>query len=66
MSRFLLICLIVMLITSCSVNPVTGQRDFTLLSVAEEVSIGGKEFRPREAGAGGRLLCGFGIATVCE
>ncbi len=53
MSRFLLICLIVMLITSCSVNPVTGQRDFTLLSVAEEVSIGEKNFAPARQAQGG-------------
>ena len=53
MSRFLLICLIVMLIVSCSVNPVTGQRDFTLLSVGEEVSIGEKNFAPARQAQGG-------------
>ena len=53
MSRFLLICLIVMLITSCSVNPVTGQRDFTLLSVGEEVFRGEKNFAPARQAQGG-------------
>ena len=44
MRQLLLICLIAMLITSCSVYPLTEQRDFTLLSIGDTESIGEKNF----------------------
>ncbi len=53
MRQIVLIFLIVVPIASCSVNPVTGQRDFTLLSVDEEVSIGEKNFAPARQAKGG-------------
>ncbi len=53
MRQLLLICLITMPITSCYVNPVIGQRDFTLRSFVEAESIGEKNFASVRQAQGG-------------
>lgn len=45
---------LLMLVTACAVNPVTGQRELSLLSTAEEISIGESQYRPLQQMAGGQ------------
>lgn len=45
--------LLIVLISGCSVNPVTGKREFTLVSEAQEISIGQKQYLPSRQMQGG-------------
>lgn len=40
-------------VAACAVNPVTGQRELSLLSTAGEISIGESQYRPLQQMAGG-------------
>ena len=42
------------LATGCAVNPVTGQRELSLLSTANEISIGQSQYGPLQQMGGGR------------
>jgi len=48
-----LICLSLFII-GCSVNPVTGKNEFSLVSASQEVSIGQKQYQPSQQSQGGR------------
>ena len=42
------------LAAGCAVNPVTGQRELSLLSTADEISMGESQYQPYQQAAGGR------------
>ena len=44
---------VAVLLTGCAVNPVTGQREITLVSTAQEISIGQEQYRPAQQMQGG-------------
>lgn len=46
----------------CAVNPVTGQRELSLLSVADEISIGQNQYRPLQQISGGQYQVDPGVA----
>ena len=46
--------LLFLLATGCAVNPVTGQRELSLLSTADEISIGEEQYRPHQQMGGGQ------------
>ena len=48
--------------TGCAVNPVTGQRELSLLSTADEISIGESEYGPLQQMGGGRYQVDPGVA----
>ncbi|MEH6357633.1 MAG: M48 family metalloprotease [Pseudomonadales bacterium] len=50
-----LVCLC-LFIVGCSVNPVTGKNEFTLVSASQEVSIGQKQYQPSQQSQGGRYI----------
>ena len=57
MSKSLHIFLIIALaftITSCTVNPVTGKNEFSLVSAEQEVAIGARNYQPSQQSQGGR------------
>jgi predicted Zn-dependent protease len=43
-------------ITGCTVNPVTGESQFTIISPAQEVSIGAKQYGPSQQSQGGQYI----------
>ena len=56
--RFVQIGLISLLLTltACSVNPVTGEKQFSLISAADEVAIGSKNYIPYQQQQGGQYI----------
>lgn len=42
------------LVTACSVNPVTGKNEFSLVSASQEISIGQEQYQPSQQSQGGR------------
>ncbi len=48
---FVIVCLFV---ASCSVNPVTGEKEFSLVSASQEVAIGQQNYQPSQQAQGGR------------
>ena len=48
----LLLCVVAA--AGCAVNPVTGKRELSLLSTADEISIGQSQYRPLQQMGGGR------------
>jgi len=57
-TKFLLPCLIiaVLTLTACSVNPVTGENQFSLISAAQEVQIGEQNYLPSQQQQGGEYV----------
>lgn len=54
MRKLTFICLICSVIfTGCAVNPVTGDRDFVLMSGTQEVAMGAQNYAPMQQGQGG-------------
>jgi len=53
--RFLLVYL-TLLFTACSVNPVTGKRDFSIVSASDELSIGQQNYVPYQQQQGGAYI----------
>jgi predicted Zn-dependent protease len=49
-------------VTGCAVNPVTGQREITLVSTAQEVSIGEQQYGPGRQMYGGDYVADPGVA----
>ena len=54
--------LLFLLAAGCAVNPVTGQRELSLLSTADEISIGQNQYRPHQQMAGGQYHVDPGVA----
>lgn len=50
----LVICLVGLLATGCATNPVTGKTELTLVSEAEEIAIGEKQYLPAQQSQGGQ------------
>ncbi len=44
----------VALVAGCSVNPVTGEKELSLMSPAQEIAIGSKQYSPSQQSQGGR------------
>lgn len=44
------------ILTSCGINPVTGERQFTLISPEQEVSLGSKQYGPSQQSQGGQYI----------
>lgn len=53
-SGLLILGLAVYLITGCTVNPVTGKQQFSLVSAQQEVAIGAKQYLAGQQSQGGR------------
>ncbi|MCY3840467.1 MAG: M48 family metalloprotease [Gammaproteobacteria bacterium] len=54
--------LLFLLAAGCAVNPVTGQRELSLLSTADEISIGQNQYRPLQQMGGGQYRADPGVA----
>lgn len=52
----LLILLLTLAVSACSVNPVTGQKELTLMSPEQEVAIGKQQYGPSQQSQGGRYV----------
>ena len=48
--------LLLLFITGCAVNPVTGQRELTLVSYQQQIAIGQQHYAPAQQMQGGRYL----------
>ena len=53
--------LLFLLAAGCAVNPVTGQRELTLLSTEDEISIGQSQYRPLQQMGGGQYHVDPGV-----
>lgn len=53
-NRFYLWMLLLVFIAGCSVNPVTGEKELSLISASQEVAIGEKNYLPYQQQQGGR------------
>ena len=58
----MLLLALLTLSTGCAVNPVTGQRELSLLSTADEISIGQSEYEPLQQLGGGQYRVDPGVA----
>lgn len=47
---------LILLITACSVNPVTGEKELTIMSASQEVAMGEKNYGPYQQQQGGRYV----------
>lgn len=54
--------LLFLLAAGCAVNPVTGNRELSLLSTADEISIGESQYRPLQQMGGGQYEVDPGVA----
>ena len=61
-SGTVLLLALLVLATGCAVNPVTGQRELSLLSTADEIAIGQSQYGPHQQMGGGRYLVDPGVA----
>lgn len=52
--RLCLWCFVLLTLTACGVNPVTGQRELSLISEAEEIQLGRDNYTPTVQSQGGR------------
>lgn len=55
-SQALLTGTLVLLLVACGVNPVTGQRELSLISESEEVALGEQNYGPTQQSQGGELV----------
>lgn len=51
--RFLRIALVLMTVSACAVNPVTGKRELTLVGTASEIQMGEQNYLPMRQSQGG-------------
>ncbi|WP_084005389.1 M48 family metalloprotease [Gilvimarinus polysaccharolyticus] len=51
-----LLASLAILTTGCSVNPVTGQNELSLMSPAQEVALGAQQYTPSQQSQGGRYV----------
>ena len=61
-SPLLFLLPVLLLAVGCAVNPVTGQRELSLLSTADEISIGENQYRPLQQMGGGEYHVDPGVA----
>ncbi len=54
--RMLLIGLLIIVMAGCGVNPVTGEKELTLMSASQEVDAGSKQYVPYQQQQGGRYV----------
>lgn len=54
--RCFALLVVILLASGCSVNPVTGNQELTLMSPAEEVAIGEQQYEPSQQSQGGRYV----------
>jgi predicted Zn-dependent protease len=52
--RLISLCAALLLTSGCTVNPVTGERQLSLVSAEQEVSIGRQQYLPAQQAQGGR------------
>ncbi len=52
--HYLALAALMSLVSSCSVNPVTGKNQFSLVSAGQEVAIGAQQYAPGQQSQGGR------------
>ena len=52
--KVFVVLLLSVVISSCTVNPVTGQKEFSLVSAEQEVAIGAQNYQPSQQAQGGR------------
>src|SRR5690625_4954415 len=55
-SQALLTGTLVLLLVACGVNPVTGQRELSLISESEEVALGEQNYGPTQQSQWGELV----------
>ncbi|WP_438957635.1 hypothetical protein [Porticoccus sp.] len=53
---FLSTLMLLVFLSGCSVNPVTGENQFSLMSAEQEVAIGASNYAPSQQSQGGRYL----------
>jgi len=53
-ARLLALAFMSLFVAACSVNPVTGKSEFSLVSANQEISIGQKQYQPSQQSQGGR------------
>ena len=53
-ARLLVLAFLSIFVAACSVNPVTGKSEFSLVSPDKEISIGQKQYQPSQQSQGGR------------
>ncbi len=53
-SLFFVLTPLLLMLSGCSVNPVTGQSEFSLVSADQEVAIGANNYKPSQQSQGGR------------
>ena len=61
-----LLLTLLLLGTGCAVNPVTGQRELSLLSTADEISIGQSQYGPLQQMGGGEYQVVPGVAEYVD
>lgn len=54
--RSLFLLSIFLFMTACTVNPVTGESQFSMVSAQQEVSLGAKQYAPSQQSQGGRYI----------
>ncbi len=59
--RVLLLCITLVVAQGCSVNPVTGDREISLVSETQEIAIGERQFQPSQQTQGGAYLIDPGV-----
>ena len=63
----ILLCFVALLPIACSVNPVTGESQLSLISTAQEVALGEKNYQPSQQSQGGQYRVDPGVqAYVAE
>lgn len=55
-TRIIALACLSLFIIGCSVNPVTGKKELSLVSASQEVSIGQKQYQPSQQSQGGRYI----------
>ena len=53
-TRVIALASLTLFVVGCSVNPVTGKNEFSLVSAHQEISIGQKNYQPSQQSQGGR------------
>ncbi|MDP2286380.1 MAG: peptidase M48, partial [Pseudohongiella sp.] len=53
--RVIRVPVVAILLLTCSVNPVTGDRELAFISEREEISIGSQQYVPSQQSQGGQL-----------
>lgn len=57
---------LVLVLAGCAVNPVTGQREITLVSTSQEIAIGQEQYAPAQQMQGGSYSTDPGLSTYVD